>query len=409
MVSGTTYTSSRRYARKTGNPKTNLKGKPRAVRRNRRKKAKKNVAFSLSRSLMKKLDNRYVEEEEAETKLSPIFNTTDWTQLNQFGGGTGGGPSSNYPNVMNGNAPIAPASITDPTSGQYGYAVTGNVFQFGRSLSADLVQYNSLYTAANPNAQSPCFPIWGMDWYNQLAATTVPLPIGTNPTRVMDGQYLNLRRSTVNFSVNMRTVNPTEGRSFNLPCQFRVMHVTAKRDNSPAGVVYSPTQNLWLDELGQAKGLLDVFDQSTGTLGRVSKQKAMKYPINRQYFRVHTDFGFTLQNPLLPDGFDSGPLASSNTTFANGNYTYPAEKQFTITRNWGKQNKTIMVADDSGLAENAGLYIPQDENFKDYIIIIAVRGLCTPSSAGGNINTPDFGRAQGYTVSFFGTTSAKDF
>ncbi len=402
MVAGTTYTSSRRYARGTSNPK---KRSSRPRRGRRPKKAKKTkVANSLSKALLKKLDNRYVEESEAETKLSPIFNTTDWTQLNTFGAGTGGGPSSNYPNVMNQNAPIAPASITDPTSGQYGNAVTGNVFQFGRNLSADLVSYNSQYTAANPNAQSPCFPIWGMDWYNSISLSTAPLPIGTSPTRVMDGQYINLRRTTVNFSVNMRTVKPTEGRSFNYPCQFRVMHVSAKRDNSPAGNVYSPTNNLWLDELGQAKGLIDVFDQGAATLGRVSKQKAMKYPINKQYFRIHADFGFTLQNPLLPDGFDSGPLVSANTIFSNGNFTYPAEKQFTLTRNWGKHNKTIMIADEN----NAGLYKPQDENYRDYIIIIATRGLCTPSSAGGEINTPDYGRASGYTISFFGTTSAKD-
>lgn len=401
MVAGTTYTSSRRYARKSGNPK---KSKRTYRRRKQRRQKKAKIANQLSKSLMKKLDNRYVEESEAETKLSPIFNTTDFTQLNQFGGGSGQGPSTAFPNQMNQNAPIAPASITDPTSGQYGYAVCGNVFQTGRNLSSDLVSYNAVYTATNPNAQSPCFPIWGMDWYNSVALSQNPLPIGTSPTRVMDGQYINLRRTTINFSVNMRTVNPTQGRSFNLPCQFRVIHVSAKRDHSPAGVVYSPTTNLWLDELGQAKGLTDVYDQNTGTLGRVSKQKVMKYPINRQYFNVHSDFGFTLQNPLLPDGFDSGPLVSSNTTFANGNFTYPAEKQFTLTRNWGKSNKTIMEAD----VNNAGLYKPQDENFKDYIIILSVRGLCTPSSAGGNINTPDYGRASGYTVSFFGTTSAKD-
>lgn len=400
MVAGTTYTSSRRYARKRGNPK---KSRPR--KRSRRQKSKGKVANTLSKSLLKKLDNRYVEESEAETKLSPIFNTTDWTQLNQFGGGTGTGPSTNYPNAMNGNAPIAPCSITDPTSGQYQNAVCGNVFQTGRNLSSDLTQYNAVYTAATPTAASPCFPIWGMDWYNSIALANNPIPIGTNPTRVMDGQYINLRRTTINFSVNMRMVKPTEGRSYNLPCQFRVIHVSPKRDRSPAGMVYSPTNNLWLDELGQAKGLLDVFDQNVATLGRVSKQKVMKYPINRQYFHVHSDFGFTLQNPLLPDGFDSGPLTDSNTTFSNGNYTYPHEKQFTITRNWGKNNKTIMEPDQNNLA---GLYKPQDENFKDYIIVLSVRGLCSPSSAGGQINVPSIREGDGYTISFFGTTSAKD-
>ncbi len=130
----------------------------------------------------------------------------------------------------------------------------------------------------------------------------------------------------------------------------------------------------------------------------------MKYPVNRQYFHVHSDFGFTLQNPLLPEGFDDQPSVSQNTTLTLGNYTYPAEKQFTITRNWGKKNKTIMEPD----ANNEGLYKPQDENFKDYIIILAVRGLCSPSSAGGLLNVPDYGKGSGYTASFFGTTSAKD-
>ncbi len=396
MVAGSTYTSSRRYARKNGNPKKSSNRK-----RSRRPKSKGKVATSLSKTLLKKLDNRYVEESEAETKLSPILNTTDFTQLNTYGAGTGGGPSLAYPANMNGNAPIAPSSITDPTSGQFAFAVTGNIFQTGRNLSSDMTSYNAVFTGAG-SSQSPAFPIWGMDWYNQIQ--NVPIPIGTNPTRVMDGQYINLRRTTMNFSINMETIKTQEARSFNYPCQFRVLHVSPKRDNSPAGVVYSPTNNLWLDELGQAKGLLDVYDQATSVVGRVSKQQVMKYPVNRQYFHVHSDFGFTLQNPLLPEGFDDQPSVSQNTTLTLGNYTYPAEKQFTITRNWGKKNKTIMEPD----ANNEGLYKPQDENFKDYIIILAVRGLCSPSSAGGLLNVPDYGKGSGYTVSFFGTTSAKD-
>ncbi len=401
MVAGTSYTSSRRYARKNGNPK---KSKSSFRKKTRRGKKKGKVATTLSKSLLKKLDNRYVEESEAETKLSPILNTTDFTQLNTYGAGTGGGPSLAYPQQMNGNAPIAPSSLTDPVNGQYAFAVTGNVFQTGRNLSSDMTQYNTLFTGAG-STQSPAFPIWGMDWYNTFQGGTAPaLPIGTNPTRVMDGQYINLRRTTMNFSINMETVKTQEARSFNYPCQFRVMHVSAKRDNSPAGTVYSPTNNLWLDEVGQARGLLDIYDQSTATTTRVSKQQAMKYPINKQYFRVHSDFGFTLQNPLLPQGFDDQPTVAQNTTLNVGNFTYPAEKQFTITRNWGNQNKTIMEPDPV----NEGLYKPQDENFKDYIIIIAVRGLCSPSSAGGLINTPDYGKGSGYTVSFFGTTSAKD-
>ena len=152
-----------------------------------------------------------------------------------------------------------------------------------------MTQYNAVFTGAG-STQSPAFPIWGMDWYNQIQ--NVPIPIGTNPTRVMDGQYINLRRTTINFSINMETIKTQEARSFNYPCQFRVLHVSPKRDNSPAGVVYSPTNNLWLDELGQAKGLLDVYDQATSVTTRVSKQQAMKYPVNRQYFHVHSDFGF---------------------------------------------------------------------------------------------------------------------
>ena len=115
--------------------------------------------------------------------------SSDFTQLNTYGAGTGAGPSLAYPLQMNGNAPIAPSSLTDPTSGQYAFAVTGNVFQTGRNLSSDMTQYNSVFTGAG-STQSPAFPIWGMDWYNQIQ--NVPIPIGTNPTRVMDGQYINL-------------------------------------------------------------------------------------------------------------------------------------------------------------------------------------------------------------------------
>ena len=82
MVAGTSYTSSRRYARKNGNPK---KSKSSFRKKTRRGKKKGKVANTLSKSLLKKLDNRYVEESEAETKLSPILNTTDFTQLNNLG------------------------------------------------------------------------------------------------------------------------------------------------------------------------------------------------------------------------------------------------------------------------------------------------------------------------------------
>ncbi len=396
MPQGTTYTSARRYARRKGNPKTNSSSNKK--RKASKKSSKGRTASSLSKSLLKKLDERYVEEDEAETKLSPILNTSNWNELNTFGGGTGLGPTILAPAIN--NAPIAPCTLCDP-AGEAAWAVTGNIFQLGRNLSSDLTEYNTLLASSN---QSPAFSIHGMDWYNPVQ-TGLTIPLGTNPTRIMDGQYLNLRRTTINFSLNMSTVNPTEARSFNYPCQFRVMHVTARRDNSPAGTVYSPTNQLWLREDGGSIGLNQLYDQTSATTDKVSKQQAMKYPINKQYFHVHSDFGFQLQNPVIsPADMQSQPTSTSPATNLTGNYSYPAQKQFTITRNWGKSNKTIFMAD----VNNEGLYKPQDENFKDYIIIIATRGLCTPSSAGGLINTPDYGKGSGYTVSFFGTTSAKD-
>lgn len=392
MVAGTTYTSQRRYARKTGKPKVSkAKGKPRA------KRSHKGEAKSLSKALLKKLDNRYVEEDEAETKLSPISNQSDWMELNTYGAGTGTGPVLTNPIVS--NAPIAPCTLVGQNSGAW--AVCGNVFQFGRTLSTDLLNYNTYFTAFN---QEPAFPIGGMSWYNP-AGGSANVPLGTNPTRIMDGQYINLRRSTINFSINMAMVNATESRSFTQPCAFRVIHVSAKRDNSPAGVVYSPTNSLFLKEDGTPAGLYDLYDQSPALTSRISKQQAMKYPINKQYFRVLSDFGFTLQNPTISKGFDSEADSNSNSTNITASQTFPIEKQFTITRNWGKQNKTIMVQDTTS---TDGLWIPKDENYKDYIIIMSVRGLCSPSSAGGYLNTPDYGKGSGYNVSFFGTTSAKD-
>lgn len=400
MVAGTTYTSSRRYARKSGNPK---KSKYSSRYRRKRSKKSKNVASSLSKSLMKKLDNRYVEESESETKLSPIYNYSDYQQLNTFGSEpVGSGPSLST-TTLNGNAPVAPCSLCDPT-GAGAWSITGNIFQLGRNLSNDLETYNSLFLANTP--QSPCFPLRGLEWFNPVQTNT-PIPLGTNPTRVMDGQYLNLRRTTLNFSINMVTCEPTQGRSFNHPCQFRVIHVTSKRNKSPIGTSYSPINQLWLDEAGAAKGLQSLYDQTISTVGRISKQQAMKFPINRKYFTVHSDFGFTLQNPMLPNGFGAGPTVTQNTTFSLGNYTYPCEKQFTITRNWGKRNKT-QFRPDPLVGASDGIYIPQDENYKDFIIIIAVRGLCNSSSQGGLLNCPDFGRGSGYNISCFGSTSAKD-
>lgn len=392
MVAGTTYTSQRRYARKTGKPKVSkAKSKPRA------KRSHKGEAKALSKALLKKLDNRYVEEDEAETKLSPISNQSDWMELNTYGAGTGTGPVLTNPIVT--NAPIAPCSLVGQNSGAW--AVCGNIFQFGRNLSPDLQSYNTNFTTFS---QEPAFPIGGMSWYNPAGGAS-NVPLGTNPTRIMDGQYINLRRSTINFSINMAMVNATESRSFTQPCAFRVIHVSAKRDNSPAGIVYSPTNSLFLKEDGTPAGLFDLYDQSPALTTRISKQQAMKYPINKQYFRVLSDFGFTLQNPSISKGFDSESDTTSNSTNITASQTFPIEKQFTITRNWGKQNKTIMVQDQTS---TDGLWIPKDENYKDYIIIMSVRGLCSPSSAGGYLNTPDYGRGSGYNVSFFGTTSAKD-
>jgi len=138
MPQGTTYTSARRYARRKGNPKTNSSSNK---KRKASKKSKGKTASSLSKSLLKKLDERYVEEDEAETKLSPILNTTNWNELNTFGGGTGLGPTLLSPAIT--NAPIAPCTLCDP-AGQAAWAVTGNIFQFGRNLSSDLTQYNAL-------------------------------------------------------------------------------------------------------------------------------------------------------------------------------------------------------------------------------------------------------------------------
>ena len=393
MVAGTTYTSQRRYARKTGKPKVSKpKSKPRA------KRSHKGEAKALSKSLLKKLDNRYVEEDEAETKLSPISNQSDWMELNTYGTGTGTGPVLSNPIVT--KAPIAPCSLVNTASGQW--AVCGNIFQLGRTLSNDLQNYNTYFTAFN---QEPAFPIGGMSWYNPAGGAS-NVPLGTNPTRIMDGQYINLRRTTINFSVNMAMVNATQARSFTNPCSFRVIHVSAKRDNSPAGIVYSPTNSLFLKEDGTPAGLFDLYDQSPALLSRISKQQAMKYPINKQYFRVHSDFGFTLQNPSISTGLEDGSTVDTiASTSMTASQTFPVEKQFTISRNWGKQNKTIMVQDQTS---TDGLWIPKDENYKDYIVILSVRGLCNPSSAGGYINTPDFGKGVGYNVSYFGTTSAKD-
>lgn len=392
MVAGTTYTSQRRYARKTGKPKVSkAKGKPRA------KRSHKGEAKSISKALLKKLDNRYVEEDEAETKLCPISNQSDWMELNTYGVGTGTGPVLTNPIVS--NAPIAPCSLVDQAGGEW--AVCGNIFQFGRALSPDLSLYNTYFTVFG---QEPAFPIGGMSWYNPAGGAS-NVPLSTNPTRIMDGQYINLRRTTVNFSINMAMVNASESRSFTQPCAFRVIHVSAKRDNSPAGIVYSPTNTLFLKEDGTPAGLYDLFDQTPSLSSRISKQQAMKYPINKAYFRVLSDFGFTLQNPCISKGFDDPPDATSNSTNITASQTFPIEKQFTITRNWGKQNKTIMVQDQTS---TDGLWIPKDENYKDYIIIMSVRGLCSPSSAGGYLNAPDYGRGSGYNVSFFGTTSAKD-
>lgn len=396
MVAGTTYTSSRRYARKSGNPRksTNRRG-----RRPRRANKKGKVCNALSKSLLKKLDNRYVEESEAETKLSPIFNQSNWNELNTYGSGGGTGPVLSNPIVT--NAPISPCTLIGPGSSTF--AVCGNIFQFGRTLSTDLTSYNALFLPTY--SAEPAFPIGGMSWYNP-AGGTAQVPLGTNPTRIMDGQMLNLRRSTINFSVNMTMTDPTQGRSFTSPCQFRVMHVSAKRQNTPVGLVYSPTTNLFLTEDGTPAGLNDLYDQAASTTTKISKQQAMKYPINRQYFKVHTDFGFTLQNPSLQKNFNDQPTATDYTsTQSTASQTFPIEKQFTITRDWGKQNKTMFKPD---VTSTDGLWIPKDENTKDYIIIISVRGMCNPSSSGGYLNCPSFGKAEGYNISYFGTTSAKD-
>lgn len=393
MPSGTSYTASRRYARKTGKPSAAKSGS----KTNKAKSSKGKTANNLSKSLLKKLDERYVEEDEAETKLSPILNTTDWTELNPEDPGSSG---ATLVNPVTNRAPIAPCSLITNTAGGYAqWAVTGNIFQFGNTLSSDLTAYNAVF---NPLFnQEPAFPIKGLSWYP--STTPAVIPIGLNPSRIMDGQYINLRRSTMNVSINMTTVPMTELRSYNMPCQFRVMHVSAKRDNSPAGKTYSPTTSLFLREDGTASGLEDLFDQTSSVTTRITKQQLMKYPLNKKYFRVHSDFGFTLQNPCMAE-FPNTPTAVQGALpGATGSLSFPVSKQFTISRSWGSQNKTIMVKDPLG-----DEWIPKDDNMKDYIIIVATRGLCSRGTTGGYINSPSLGKASGYTTSFFGTTSAKD-
>jgi len=380
-------------------------------RRRHARKAKGKTAARLTNQLVRKLDKRYVNESHLEKKICPFVNSTKW--------------ASDYIIEIPAIFPItpigqyAPATLTGPTSGE-AFQITGNVFQMGIALTSDLIAYNGV---CNPLSQyTDCaYPIGGLSWYNETVGgagvnmnSGPALPIGTNPSRIMDGQYFNLKRTYLKCKISCSNSDSDVASYYVNPIHFRVLHITMKRDDSPLGKIKSVTKALFLDENGESKGLENAFDQ-TATQA-LTKQCLLEYNVDKRFYRVHQDLRFTLQNQYFDLGGDTSEAATGAETLNNGNSipSVPAQKELTFTRNWGNK-KTLMKSSVDANAAADGLYEPADENCKDMIVVLATRGNNTYSTRQlPSVNIGDAGTAgenfvrPGYACSFWGLTTGTD-
>jgi len=352
-----------------------------------------------------------VNEDELERKNSPFTNTTAWGSDYQievpvlFDASPSGG--------------IAPASLTDPTGGQ-AMQITGNVFQFGIGLTSDLVTYN---TVTNPGGVTDytdaCYPIGGLHWYNSTVGGTDAmgqpvLPIGTNPTSIMEGQYFNLKNSLIKLKVSA-SINKSDTMEYYVnPIHFRLVHVTAKRQNAPLGKIKSVVRSLFLDEYGESRGLENCFDQTANQA--VTKQTVLEYSIDKRYYQVHQDTRFSLANQFYDISANTDGIGLAPSLLNNGNSlpSCPSQKEFVIRRNWGGKKTLFRNSNDANAAAN-GLFEPADDNCKDMIILLAVRGNQQYSSRQlPSVNIGDQGsfgtnfRIPGYSTSFWGLSTGTD-
>ncbi len=381
----------------------------------RRSKPSHSGVKHLSKTLLKKLDNRYVNDDELERKICPFWNSTRWA-LEVI--------SVQPPLFPEGSqtAGFAPASLTDPTGGD-AFQICGNVFQFGRALTSDLSAYNAV-TNPTPgtNYTDACYAIGGLDWYNATTGGAVTLgtggsgavlPIGTNPTRVMDGQYFNMGNSLIKMKISL-SISDSETYSYYVnPIHFRVIHVTMKRGDAPLGKIKSVTKALFLDEYGASRGIENCFDQTANQA--VTKQSILEYGVDQRYYKVHQDTRFSLMNQFLDVGGDLATYSAISTlNNANSLPSCPSQKEIVFKRRWGNKKVLFRPSAEANAAAD-GLYEPADENCKDMIIVIAVRGNNQYSSRQlASVNLGDAGTAgttfqvPGYQCNFWGLTTGKD-
>ncbi len=374
------------------------------------------AADKLSTGLLKKLDNRYVNDNELERKICPFWNSTRWSveAISQV--------PALFPGVTL-TAGIAPATLTDP-SGSEVYQICGNVLQFGRSLTSDLVTYNDV---VNPTPTQgfcdACYAVGGLDWYNATVGGAITLgtggsgatlPIGTNPTRVMDGQYFNLSNTLMKLKISASISDESTASYYVNPLHFRVIHVTMKRQDAPLGKIKSVLRSLFLDEYGDSRGLENCFDTTANQ--SVTKQTILEYNIDQRYYKVHQDTRFSLQNQYFNlEGGGSDPTTGAESlNNANSLPSCPSQKEIIIKRRWNNKKMLFRPSAEANAAAD-GLYEPADENCKDMVIILAVRGNNQFSSRQlASVNIGDTGtggenfRVPGYTINFWGLTTGKD-
>ncbi len=184
----------------------------------------------------------------------------------------------------------------------------------------------------------------------------------TGNTRI--GDYVYFRRTAIQMEI--ATQFSSSGKP---PLQFRVVVAKALQSHVPAGSTDAPGNTLFLDNIGNAQGVL-----TTGSSAMTSFEYHNNL-INKRDWIVYRDQKFTLSHPARSDS-DGGYIGYSGK--------YPIKKNFRFNLNHFKKTRI------------GGANLPQDYDGHYLIMIFA-------SNATADSGTPDQ-----WKITMRGTTSYTD-
>lgn len=148
----------------------------------------------------------------------------------------------------------------------------------------------------------------GSGAFNDLNGFTWPL--GNGPAE-RNGQYMYLKRTTVNLRVAMKP------QSRHGPVKFRLVVFKELRNRYNTTANGNPCDDLFIDQSGQVRGV----NQSAPVAQRVMDFNT--WLVNKRNYRVVKDFKFILQNESLS--------ALGSTDPFNQNQHYPVEKNIRLS------------------------------------------------------------------------------